>query len=321
MWLDYQIEVLLFFQKIRYLTNGIFDNFFLFITHFGESTLPLFMIACIYWCINSRFAMTLYCNLAVGTFVCDLLKNIACIYRPWILDNRIQPVPEALKMAHGYSFPSGHTQNAVSVWGVFALEAKNKIIKILFILLILLVALSRNYLGVHTPQDVLVALFFTTLILFLMTKFEKWINNRKNRDIIIYLIFMTAAFLFLLFTHFKSYPIDYINGEILVDPIKMKINAFPKMGLFTGVFTGWLINRRFIHFDGSIGTLKEKIIIFLYGALIYWFLYFNLKPFLINFTELKYAMFLSSFILTTFAIVIYPIIITLIRKNKQKTKC
>jgi len=313
-WYTWQINYLLFLQHLRDITGGIFDNFFLNITHGGETIIPSGIIAVIYWCINTEFASFILLNLGISTFISDLLKNIACIYRPWILDSRIQPVPKALEMAGGYSFPSGHTQNAVSIWGSMAYKTKNKIFTALLIIFILLIAFSRNYLGVHTPQDVIVSLVFTAAVIFISPKLLQWINNGKNRDIWVYLIAVFSLVACLVFEHFKSYPMDYVNGQLLVSPAEMRVSAFPKFGLFLGIFTGLFLNRRFIHFDGSEGSLLQKIIIAVTGIPIFYLIYFNFCDFLLNYTAKKFALFISSFATIFFAMVIYPLVILFIRK-------
>jgi len=317
-WYSWQINYLLLLQQFREITGGVFDNFFLNVTHGGETIISSGIIVGIYWCINTQLATYIYINLGISSFISDLLKNIACIYRPWILDSRIHPVPEAIKMAQGYSFPSGHTQNAVSIWGTMAYFTKNKIFRTLLIIFILLVAFSRNYLGVHTPQDVLFSLIFITALLFVTPLFMKWVDNGKNRDIIVFVFAIFSVIACILFEHFKPYPLDYINGELLVNPVAMRLSAAPKLGMFIGIFTGWIINRRFIHFDGSVGTGIQKLFRFIAGVIIFYLIYFNAPDILMNFMNKKYAWIISSFIVVFYATVIYPLIVLFVRKNIYK---
>jgi len=318
-WYSWQINYLLLLQQFREITGGVFDNFFLNITHGGETIIPAGIVAGIYWCLNTQAATYIFLNLGIGTFFSDLLKNIACIYRPWILDSRIHPVPDAIGMAQGYSFPSGHTQNAVSIWGTLAYFTQNKVFRACLIIFILLIAFSRNYLGVHTPQDVLFSLIFVTCLIFLMPKFIKWIDNGKNRDIVVFVCAILAVVACILFEHIKTYPLDYVNGKLLVNPVAMRLSSSPKLGLFLGIFTGWIINRRFIHFDGSVGTAIQKLFRFIIGAVIFYLIYFNLPDLLMNFMSKKYAWFFSSFVVVFYATVIYPVIILFVRKNILKT--
>lgn len=314
LWYSVQINYLLFLQHLREITGGVFDNFFLGITHLGEIDYSYAVIAGIYWCISTQAGTFILLNTGVSLFISDLLKNIACIYRPWILDSRIHPVPQAIKMAGGYSFPSGHTQNAVSIWGSLAYLSKNKIFSAILIILILLISFSRNYLGVHTPQDVLASLIFTTIVVFLTPKFLKWVDNGKNRDIIVFVTAVLAVVACMIFEHYKSYPMDYLNGELLVNPVNMRLSTAPKLGTFTGIFTGWLINRRFIHYDGSYGNILQKLLRFIPGVIVIYCLYYNGTGFLANFMHQKYALLISTFFVMIFVTVIYPLIILTVRK-------
>ncbi|MBR3264493.1 MAG: phosphatase PAP2 family protein [Erysipelotrichaceae bacterium] len=63
-----------------------------------------------------------------------------------------------MKTATGYSFPSGHSMNASTVFGGGVVRRDLPfVLRITLFLIMSLVGFSRLYLGVHTPQDVLVA--------------------------------------------------------------------------------------------------------------------------------------------------------------------
>lgn len=88
----------------------------------------------------------------------------------------------------GYSFPSGHSMTALIFYGYFIyltwesnLKKTSKIlITILNIILILLVGISRIYLGVHYPTDVIGAYF---LGLFYLILYINITNNYIKRKI------------------------------------------------------------------------------------------------------------------------------------------
>ena len=88
-----------------------------------------------------------------------LLKVTACVYRPWIRDPRIIPDVDAQAAATGYSFPSGHSMNAAALYGGAAIRKElSKALRITMVIIMVLIAFSRNFLGVHTPQDVLIGM-------------------------------------------------------------------------------------------------------------------------------------------------------------------
>ena len=107
------------------------------------------------------------CSSGLGFLVNNVIKLTACIYRPWIRDPRILPPERALKTATGYSFPSGHTQFAASSYGSLAQRyvKERRALCTLCSVMIFLAAFSRNYLGVHTPQDVIVAILCSLAII------------------------------------------------------------------------------------------------------------------------------------------------------------
>ena len=314
---EHQIAYLLILQNFREFSNGIFDKFFISITELGEITIPLIIVSWIYWCNNTKYGMFILWNWGLGFIVNEFLKNTACIYRPWILDNRIHPVPQALNMSGGYSFPSGHTQNAVSIFGGIAVSFHKKFLTILMIFLILLIAFSRNYLGVHTPQDVVVSLITGCFILYFLKKIEKWAEYTKNADIIILSVVYLFSLFLVLFEHFKSYPMDYVNGQLLVNPDLMRLYTFPKIGIILGIFTGWVLNNRFLKFDGSIGNSNEKLLRFLFGTIILSIIFTKGTDFFMLLMAKKYAMFFSAFLSMLFLTFLYPLCINYIELNKK----
>lgn len=314
-FLQKQIEYLLHIQNFREVTNGIFDNFFMLITTFGEIIIPMFVIALIYWCINSKIGTFLLWNWSLGTIFCEVLKSSFCIYRPWILDSQIHPVENAFKMAGGYSFPSGHSQTAVSIWGGIAYCRKHKIITVLALILILLVGFSRNYLGVHTPQDVLIAYILAFFLLFIVDKLMKWEENRENRDIAILASVIIFSLILMLYENLKSYPIDYINGILAVNPADMRMCAFPKIGLTAGAFLGWFLNKRFVKFDGSKGTNKEKATRYIIGMICLLAINKYGTNLLCMFMHKQYSMLIIAFLSTFFLTYLYPLTLTLMKKQ------
>ena len=113
---------------------------------------------------------------------------------------------------------------------------------------------------------------------------------------------------------------DYIDGKLLVDPEHMKVYTFPKVGLYLGIFIGWFCSRRFLKFDGSIGSAKEKLIRYIIGAVILAFISSKMTGMFEGISAKKYAMFYSSFISAIFVTLIYPAIIIWYRKIFIKDK-
>lgn len=309
-WLGWQFDYLLLLQNFRDLSGHIFDNFFLTVTMFGEVAIPVLFICCVYWCINKKSGMYILWCYTFGFLTNILLKTTACIYRPWILDSRIHPLAQAIPAATGYSFPSGHTAGAVSTWGGTVVAFwKNKIVRYLGILLVVLVMISRNYVGVHTPQDVLVSFIVGICLLFGINKLLQWVSAKQNRDLIITGSVTVLSILLLLYVNLKSYPMDYLNGKILFDPTPVKIETFARIGGALGMFYGWLLEKRFLNFD-NVGTVFHKIIRMILGGIVLSFLFVHAKDYFTGMFGLRCGLFLQHFVMGMFITYIYPFIFT-----------
>ncbi|MBO7304581.1 MAG: phosphatase PAP2 family protein [Clostridia bacterium] len=157
------MQFLYLLEKIR---NPVLDTFFSLITHLGEETVFLAMALVVFWCVNKREGYFLLITGLVGTVINQALKLICKIPRPWVKDPSFTIVESARAEATGYSFPSGHTQNASTTFGAIGIYAKRTPVRIISLVIILLVAFSRMYLGVHTPYDVGVSLVIGALLIF-----------------------------------------------------------------------------------------------------------------------------------------------------------
>lgn len=268
-WLNWQIDYLLFLQCFRDSSGHIFDRFFLFITTFGEITIPIFIICSLYWAINKKAGQFLLWNYLFGFITNQLVKVSACIYRPWILDSRIKPLAAAIPAATGYSFPSGHTAGAMSVWGGLAVSFwKNKWVRYISIAIVLCVMFSRNYLGVHTPQDVVVSFLLSCFVLYGTYKLINWEEQDKNRDLIVLGTVFTVTVLTVLYIYLKNYPIHYLFGKILYDPNPIKTDSLLRSGFLLGAFTGWILEKRFIIFNPETGTNIKKVLRVIVGLIL-----------------------------------------------------
>lgn len=149
-----QAQILLFFQSIRTpFLNGVFIP----ITITAEGILAVLISTVLYWCISKRYGIrliySLLLNMAMNVFVKDFFR----IERP-IGKYGIESIRE--RTATGYSFPSGHTQNASSLWSSLAICIRKKWIYAVAFVMTIAVALSRLYLGVHWPTDVIAGAIF-----------------------------------------------------------------------------------------------------------------------------------------------------------------
>ena len=157
------MELLYWFESIR---CPALDTIMSLITHLGEET--FFMVAAlfVFWCVDKRRGYYLLSIGFVGTLANQWLKILCRVPRPWVRDPDFTIVASARAEATGYSFPSGHTQSAVGWMGGVARFTKRWWVRALCIAAALAVAVSRMYLGVHTPADVGVSLVIALVLVF-----------------------------------------------------------------------------------------------------------------------------------------------------------
>ena len=159
------IQYLLWLQELRNATGGIFNEFFNALSKIAVDVLP-FLPFFIFWCVDKKWGYRYLVTFGLGNMANGIIKLTACAYRPWIRSDLIEPAGDSKVAATGYSFPSGHTTEATSVYGTTIAwqYKKRKWLAVLCGVLLALTGFSRNFLGVHTPQDVIVG-FSATLII------------------------------------------------------------------------------------------------------------------------------------------------------------
>lgn len=212
------------------------------ITELGSEVLFLVAALLLFWCLDKRKG---YYLLAVGFFgivINQFLKLLCRIPRPWVRDPEFTIVESARTGATGYSFPSGHSQTAVGTYGVLAVTEKRRWLRGVWIALMLLVPLSRMYLGVHTPADVLVAAGTALALVFLLRPVvyseKKWAFPALLGGMAV------CAVSFVLYVELASFPAD-MDGENLAHGVK---NAYSLLGALLGMLLAYTLDEKYTHF-------------------------------------------------------------------------
>ncbi|AMD17198.1 hypothetical protein TL18_03665 [Methanobrevibacter sp. YE315] len=309
------VDPLLFIQFFRQSIGGIFDSFFVSCSYYGETISVIVLMALFYWCLDKKLGEYLFIAFCGSNIVTSFLKNIACIYRPWILDSRIHPVNDAMPSATGYSFPSGHSSNVTTLFGGIIIRGKySKALNIVFAVCMMLVLFSRLYLCVHSVLDVLGAFIYTVIVLLIFSKLFDRLDEKPNFDIIISVIGLILAAIVTIYILTKGYPMDYDSaGKLIVDPAILTLGAFYNIGLISAILISWPIERRFIKFSDE-GTTEIKMIRFLCGFVGIGFIATVILPLIGSTTPL--VNFLGMFILGLFVMLIYPAIIKFFQKSQ-----
>lgn len=259
------LRYLLLLQQFRESTGELMTSFMMLITNFAMIGSAVLCVI-VFWTVDIVLGYWLISNTVSGLFINNVIKLTACVYRPWIRWPQLDPPERAIESATGYSFPSGHTQVASSFFGTCSLSMwkKNNAVSAFCAAVILLTAFSRNFLGVHTLTDVLTSILISVVLIAVSARlFEK---VQKDRSLLYKLIAAgcVAAVLAIIYFTFKTYPMDYIDGDLIVDPVEMKNDGYAAAGAFLGVLAGAYIEIRYVRFTTD-GTLPIKILRVLCG--------------------------------------------------------
>lgn len=219
--MDIQLSILMFFQSIR---STLLSTLFLFFTISTETPVIILFTVIMYWCVNKKYGQkilfSLVGNIALNTGIKEFVRAPRPIGTPGLESLRVST-------ATGYSFPSGHTQTGTTFWVSLMSVFKTGWVYILGVIMILGIGISRLYLAVHWPIDVLFGWIFGIVFTMFFVKVFDYVDKNKNYMILLILLIPLALFILLLDS---------------VDYIKM-------FGLFTGFVLGYIVEDKYIDFS------------------------------------------------------------------------
>ncbi len=309
--MGFDIQYLLWLQDIRNATGGVFDEFFNALSKFAVDILPFFPFV-VFWGVDKAWGYFFLTAHWGGELLNGLIKLTVCAYRPWIRSDLIEPAGDSKTAATGYSFPSGHTRTATTNYGGIFIWQKDKRrwLAVTCAVLILLTGFSRNYLGVHTPQDVIVGFLESLLLLYVVGVASKKVaGNEKLLDTLTF-IGVIVVIASLAYIQLKPYPMDYdAAGELLVNPSKMMNDCFKACGSFLGFLIGSYVDRHYIHFEIPVGAKNLPMLVCTGVALaLGWKEYFGPATVGAAFGG-HWGNFLARLIMLLFAMCVWPIVI------------
>ncbi|MBP6017060.1 MAG: phosphatase PAP2 family protein [Candidatus Promineofilum sp.] len=149
------------------------------ITALGTAEFFLVFLPAIYWCVDKRLGRQLGYIYLLSAFTNNILKNLLRQPRPYWLDPDIQRYE-----VEGFGLPSGHVQNTTAVFLLLAATLRRTWVWIAAILFIVLMGLSRLYLGVHSLQDIVVGFAVGLIILIALLVWQQFYFARFNKQIL-----------------------------------------------------------------------------------------------------------------------------------------
>lgn len=123
-----------------------------FFSFLGSEDFFLIALPLVYWCLDSALGLRIGVMLLTSNAFNNLFKMALHGPRPYWVSTEV----EGMASETGFGVPSGHSQTAAGIWGLAAARLNRTWGWVAALMVILLIGLSRMYLGVHYLHDVLV---------------------------------------------------------------------------------------------------------------------------------------------------------------------
>ena len=236
----------------------------------GTEYFFLVLLPALYWCIEASIGLRVGIILLLSTSVNDSLKMAFHGPRPyWYSTDVIAYAKET-----SFGVPSGHAQIATGVWGMLAASLHKWWAWGIAILVILMIGISRMYLGVHFPHDVILGWLIGALLLWLALRFwrpvTEWLK-KMNLGQQILMAFFTSLVIILVslipyaWLKITNWQPPQAWAEYAKDAVTMS-GSFTAAGTFFGLLAGVAWFNRQGGFDSG-GLLWKRIVRFLLGAI------------------------------------------------------
>ncbi len=199
----------------------------------GEQLLLVLIMGFVYWGLDKEFGKYIGLNVLICNVWNPMIKNAVLRLRPYFVPGYnvkllrlVDTEADAMDIAaQGYSFPSGHTANAVVAYGSLAVhEKKRRLFWGLAIILPLLVGFSRVYVGAHYPTDVLCGWLIGIVILALIPWLRRKIENRWLFYAVLLLTTIPGFFYCTSNDYFSSFGM--LIGFMLAEPFEERFVRF-----------------------------------------------------------------------------------------------
>ncbi|OLT37784.1 hypothetical protein BJF79_29060 [Actinomadura sp. CNU-125] len=117
----------------------------------GSAAFYVPLLVVLYWCVAPRLGARAAALLLLSATLNTLLKLVFHDPRPFWTD----PAVEGLAAHSSFGMPSGHAQNGIVAWGFLASQARRPLPRAGAAVLIVVIGVSRVYLGAHSVWQVL----------------------------------------------------------------------------------------------------------------------------------------------------------------------
>jgi len=243
---------------------------------FGTENFFLLLLPALYWCMEASIGLRVGIILLLSTSVNDALKMAFHGPRPyWYSTDVIGYASET-----SFGVPSGHAQIAFGVWGMLATSIRNWWGWLIAIIVILLIGISRLYLGVHFPHDVILGWLMGALLLWLVLRFWKPVTAWPKKmslgqqilasflSSLVLILFSLIPFLWLKITNWQP---PQAWAEYTKEAVSMSV-AFTTAGTLFGLLAGlaWFNHQGGFDANGPLWKRILRYVLGLIGVLVFY---------------------------------------------------
>jgi membrane-associated phospholipid phosphatase len=192
-WLEWGVPIITWLQGLGDVLLSPME----FFTFLGTEEFYLLIMPAILWCWDARLGFRIGLILLTSDGINGFFKISFGQPRPYWVSDEVN----ALSAETSFGLPSGHSQTAVAVWGRMAAWIRQKWAYVVLGLLIFLISISRLYLGVHFPTDVLLGWTVGGLLLWAFLRYEEPLRARLASTKVttqIFIAFLASIVLILL---------------------------------------------------------------------------------------------------------------------------
>ncbi|MBI5822536.1 MAG: phosphatase PAP2 family protein [Chloroflexi bacterium] len=252
-----------------------------FFSYLGTEDFFFLVLPLIYWSIDSALGLRVGFILVTSSMFNYLGKALFAGPRPYWVSSHVR----ALWPETSFGVPSGHAQNAMSVWGIIAAYRKQVWVWVAAIALIFFIGFSRLFLGSHFPHDVIAGWLLGGALLWAFSRFweplAQWIGKKSLTQQTIYAFVGSMSFVVLgmavlsLRSGFQI-PALWMDNALLagtdlpapVDPNGIYTSAGTFFGLGFGL--AWIMSMGGYQANGPVWMRALRYVIGLVGILILW---------------------------------------------------
>jgi membrane-associated phospholipid phosphatase len=270
-------------QAFQGLSPGL-DGLMHFFTFLGRTEFYLLLLPFIYWTVDKQLGIRSLLILLATDVVGSTLKLLFHQPRPYWLGS-----VKALGTERSYGIPSGHAYDSIAVWGYLALRLRKPWLWVLAGLLVFFIGLSRIYLGVHFPHDVVAGWLVGAVMVWIFAKTEgplaTWLRqwSMPSQVAISFAISLMIILIGQLVQALLSGTRDPALWASFAVQARTPAYSFTLGGALFGAITGYVLMKKYAPFQ-SQGSWIQRVGRYALGIFGVLLIYFGLRTLISSIT-------------------------------------